>query len=812
MLELVAEVRHAARSLIKSPTLLVVASLTLALGIGANAAIFSLLDATLLAPLPYPRPDRLVKIWGRFTDIGTPGDRNWISVPEFEDIRAGQHSFSAVAAIDTSSFNVSAGIRPERVAGAAVSPAFFKLIGVAPALGRTFFDDEAQPGRDNVVVLSDAYWRRSFGSDSHVVGRVVRVNGVPAEIVGVMPAGFAYPPDAEMWTPRAFSAEELAPTSRGSHSLEVLARIEPSLTMDRVRADMARLSESIIEANPQYHYREVHFALLTVPLAEEMVGDIRAALFLLMGTVGFVLLIACANVANLQFVRASGRARELAVRAALGAGRGRLVRQLLIESLLLACCGGALGLLAARWALAVLVPLAAHAFPRVAGTTLDGSVLAFTALVVCLTAVVFGIAPAIRGAGVNLTDTLRSAGRSSSGDPASRRLRRLLVAGEIALALVLLVGAGLFARSLARVLDVDSGFRPGGVLTFRVALPGAKYDTPGARRAFFRDLLDRARRMPGVVSAGAVTFLPLGGSGSSGTTTVDSPIVTGRRASFEADWRAVLPGYFETMGIHLISGRWFTEADNESGALVAIVDETMARAYWPGRDAVGQRIRRGGPASRNPWLTIVGVVAHVRYRTLEAASRAELYWPELQTPWPFETFTLRTAVDPASLRPVIEREVAAIDPEQPIFAVRTMSEIVADSTARRRLATELLGVFAGVALLLAMAGVYGISAHAVAERTSELGLRLALGADPSRVVALIVGQSLVLATAGVAVGLAAAKALARAVAGQLFQVTPGDPAILAGASALLVATGLLASYLPARRAARIDPAATLRAE
>ena len=806
------DLRYACRSLLKSPTFASVAILTLALGIGANSAIFSLLHATLLRPLPYPDPERLVKVWGRFTGIGLPNDRNWVSAPEFQDITTGNRSFVSAAAIDLDSFNVNVGDRPERVIGATVTPAFFQILGASPSLGRTFRDEEAQPGRNSVVIVSEGLWQRSFGSDPGVIGRAVRVNGKPVEIVGVMPATFSYPPDAEMWRPLAFTKEDLDESNRGSHGLEVLARIKPTLTFEQARADMAALTETIIAAHPNYQYRRAGYAVVLTPLSDESVADVRGALYLLMGAVACVLLIACANVANLQFVRSSARSRELAVRSALGAPRMRIIGHLLVESVVLSIAGGAVGLVVATLTLRLLIPYGTAALPQIAGTRINMPVLLFTAAMSFAAAIIFGVAPAWHGSRVDLVDALKGSARGTGGTPASRRARGALVAGEIAVSLVLLAGAGLLARSLMRLLDVDPGFRPEGVLTLRIALPDEKYGSEEQRRTFYAEALRRLRTIPGVTSVGAVNILPLSGNNNSGTTTIDTTVVPPDQAAPEADWRPVLPGYFETMKIRLVSGRFFDEHDTATSAPVAIVDETFARTYWPGEDAVGKRVKIGGPQSTSPWRTIAGVVGHVRYRTLEAPSRIEIYWPELQRPWPSLSFVLRTTMDPAALKRSAEREIQAIDPDQPVYAVRTLTDVMAASIARRRLATLLIAVFAGIALALATVGVYGLTAYAVAERAQEIGIRMALGANPRQVVASVVVGSLFLAAVGVAAGLAGAFTLARLVSSMLFDTAPTDPLTFSAVALLLMLAGFAASYAPARRAARVDPARTLRAE
>jgi putative ABC transport system permease protein len=808
----VRDVRYALRSLAKSPTFTAVAVFTLALGIGANTAIFSLLDATLLRPLPYPDAGRIVLVWGRFTDLRLPHDRNAVSAPEFKDFETGNHSFVAIAAIDTNSFNITTGGTAIHVSGAAVSPAFFDVLGVAPSLGRPFTADEGQPGRDRVVVLSHALWRSAFGGDPAVAGRTIRLNGQPTVVAGVMPESFDYPAGTDLWKPLAFTNDDVAPNNRGSHHLDVIARIKPSLSLAQARADMDTLTASIVAANPEYDYRRANFAVQLTTLAEDAVGDVRTTLYLLMGAVALVLLIACANVANLQFVRASSRARELAVRVALGADRRQIVLQLLVESTLVAIGGGTAGLLCAFWTLRALEPSAGAVLPPHVAVTLHPAVLAFTAIASLLTVLVFGVVPAVHASGITGGDALKASTRTTGASPASRRIRRGLVAGEVALSLVVLAGAGLLGRSLMRLLDVDPGFKPDGILTFRVALPDEKYTSDESRRLFYHQALDHIRRLPAVQSAGSVNILPVSGGNNSGTVTIDTMSVPPEKRHLEADWRPVLPGYFETMGVRLIAGRFFSDSDTERAEPVAIIEETLARAFWPGENPVGKRLKLGPLESPSPWRTIVGVAGHVRYRTLEAPSRVGVYWPVLQQAWPAQTFVVRTAVDPGALGPAAAREIQAIDPDQPIYAIRTMDDVIAASVGRRRLASVLIAVFAGIALTLAMVGIYGLTAYAVTERSRELGIRMVLGANPRAVVASVVGHSLLLAVAGVAVGLVAAGALARLVSSMLFDTNAADPLTFGGVAALLVVTAFAASYAPARRAARIDPAITLRSE
>ncbi len=805
------DLRYALRMLAKHPGLTIVIIIALALGIGANTTIFSVIDAVLLRPLPYPDPDRLVMIWGNFAGIGLPKDRNWISAPEFVDIRDSQKSFSQLAVFAGSSFNIKPGAVPERIDGASVSAAFFTTLGVQPARGRLFLPEDEQPGRDNVVVIGHGLWQRRFGGDPGIVGTALNVNALPHTVVGVAPAGFEFPNDAEMWKPLAFSAEALAPNNRGNHGLRLIARIRPDLTLGQAVSDAQLVTQRIIEQNPGYPYRKFQFRLVLSPLLEETVGDIRAALWILMGAVGFVLLIGCANVANILLARASAREREIAIRIAVGAGRARLIRQLLTESSLLALLGAAAGLALAWLGLYILIQIGSVSFPRLAAATLDLRVLGFTLAAALLTGLLFGIAPALQSSRTN-PNALNEGGRGMTAATGARQLRRLLIIGEIALSLILLVGAGLLLRSFFRLQQIDPGFRPEGVLTVRLGLPELKYPEQAQVRNFYSEILNRVRGLPGVEAAGAISALPLSGSGSSGTTTVDSRAVTQQEASPEADWRVVTPGLFEAMSIRLVRGRYFDERDSETAAPVAIIDETMAATYWPGEDPIGKRLKRGGSQSMNPWMTIVGVVKHVRYLTLEAPSRVQLYWPHKQNPPRSMSLALRTSLDPRSLANTVQREVLALDADQPVYLIRTMDEFLADSLARRRFSMLLLAVFAGIALLLAAVGIYGVISYAVTQRSHEMGIRLALGASRVSVLKLILGQSLILTSTGVVLGIGGSLALTRLISALLFDVKPTDIATYALVPALLLVVALIASFIPARRATNVDPMIVLRYE
>jgi predicted permease len=808
---LLQDIRYTFRMLIRTPGFTSIAVLALALGIGANTAIFSVVNAVVLKPLPYHKPEQLVQLWMRFTNIGIPNDQNWVSAPEFVDLQQNR-SLSYLAAISNGDHNLKIGGIPERVSGAQVSASFFPMLGVHAKLGRIFLPEEDHPGHEFVVLLSDSLWKRRFGADPGVAGRKLVMDGQSYQIAGVLPADFHLPEKAELWTPLAFAASDLTPNNRGNHGNQVIARIRDGVSYEQARADLDAVSQRIVEQHPEYPYRQFNFKVLMVPLLEQQIGDVKAALWILMGAVGLVLLIACANVANLLLVRASVREREIAVRQALGVGEWRLTRQLLTESVILSLVGGAAGVLLGYWMLRALIALSASSFPRIAETRMDVRVLVFAVLASLVTGIIFGLAPAFHASRRVTHESLKEGGRGGTSRGASQRLRSALVVAEVALSLALLVGAGLLIRSFLRLQDVEGGFHAEGVLTMRVGLPEQKYPKPENTIRFFRELLERVRAIPGVDAAGAVTGLPLTGSGWSGTARIDTQSVPEKDRSPEVDQRPVTKGYFEAMGIQLLEGRYFDDRDNENSQQVAIVDETMARTYWPGDTAIGKRIRTGGDQAR--WRTIVGVVRHVRYRTLESPSRTEFYWPYPQTPFALRTMRLaiHTTLDPHSVAGAVERQVQAIDPDQPADRVETMQELVADSMARRRLSTWLLGLFAGVALLLAALGIYGVVSYSVAQRSHEVGIRMALGASAGSVLRMVVGQSLWLTLTGVGVGVIASLGLTRMLSGLLFGVTATDPVTFLVVAAALMTIGAAASLVPAMRATTVDPVNALRQE
>jgi putative ABC transport system permease protein len=807
---LMQDVRFAVRQMGKRPGFTAVIVLTMALGIGANAAIFTVLDAVLLRPLPYTQPERLVKLWSRFTGIGMPNDQNWVSAPEFRDYQQLNRSFGEMAAISQGSFNLGVKGSPQRVVGAAVSSNLFSMLGAQPLFGRNFLPEEVQPGREHEVILSYGLWQRVFGGNRNVIGNTLSIDGVPMSVVGVMPEGFAYPDQAEIWGPLAFGPDDLSENSRGNHGLEVLGRLKPGVSMAQAQSDMDRVAKTMMEQHASYPYAKYGFGVILHPLLEETVGDVKPSLLVLMAAVGLVLLIACANIANLLLTRATERQQEMQTRLALGASGSRLMRQLLTESVVLAFVGGLVGIAITPWILEGLVALAAKTLPRTVHTSVDGPALALIALVSLTTGILFGLVPALQAGRKRNFDALKGSRSTEGRRP--KRLRSALVICETALSLLLVAGAGLLLRSFAQVLKVDPGFHPDGVVTMRVALPDAIYSKPEQIRGFYSDLLAGIKRLPGVQSVGAVSALPLSGGGGSGTTTIDTQAVPMEDRTPEADQRAVTPDYFKAMGIGLVQGRYFEDRDTEGALPVAIVDESLAQTFWPNDNPIGKRLRFGGQKSTAPWMSVVGVVRHVRNRTLEMRSRVEVYMPQNQNPYSGMTLAVRGSGNPMNLVPTIQREVSAIDPDLPVYRVRTMNEVMGESLQRRKMSLVLLTGFAGLALLLASIGIYGVTSYAVAQRKIEIGLRMALGADRGQVLSMMIRGGMGTIAMGLALGLVLSLGLTRLMSGLLFGVHASDPLALGGAAFLLVAAALLAIFIPARRATRVNPMVALRYE
>ncbi len=800
---LLQDIRFGVRMLVKSPTFTAVALLMIAIGIGANAAIFSAVNGVLLNPLPFAEPDRIVMVWGNFRNLGL--EHISVSVPEYVDYRDRAQSFSSTAAFATGNFNLTGDGEPERVEATATTASLFRTLGVQSIVGRTFTEQEDTPGNDHVVVLSYGVWQRRFGADAGVVGQPIMLDNEPFTVVGVMPETFDYPADTDIWVPIAFDPPQ---ASRGSRFLNVIGRLGPGVSVAQAQSEMATLSSGFMSEYPNNYPEKVGWGASVTTLSDEIVGDIRPALLVLLGAVGLVLLIACANMANLLLARASVRQREIAIRAALGAGRGRVVRQLLVESLLLSVVGGVAGLLTATWGVSLLTRSIFSDVPRAGDIGLDWKVLLFSTALSLGTGILFGLAPALKTSGLSLNELLREGGRGGSTGPKGNRLRNALVVAEVALALMLVVGAGLMMRSFASLWQIDAGFKADRVMTMEVSLPQQGYAESAQANTLYQNILDRTSALPGVQSAALTTILPLVDNSSGSITIEGRPVNTGE-GSPEADFRVVSSEYFRTMGIDLVEGRGFETLDTPDTLPVAIVDETLARQLFPPGAALGGRLKPGGPQSTIPWMTVVGIVRHVRNQGLDQEGRYQLYFPYTQSPAtsPIRNVTLvaRSSGDVGGLAGPMRSVVQAADPNLPVAKIRTMDEIVSQSVVARRLPVVLLGVFAGVALLLAVLGLYGVISYSVTQRTTEIGIRMALGANPVNVLLTIVKHGLMLSLVGVAIGLVGAFALTRMMDSLLFGVSATDPVTFGVTAIVLLVVAVVASLIPARRAARVDP-------
>ena len=806
---LLKDLHYAARILRRSPGFTITAILTLGLGIGANTAIFSVVNATLLRPLPFPHPERIVAIQNQYKALGL--DSASASVADYVDYRQQRHLFSEVAAIDTNDVNLTGVDRPERLQCGEATSGLFNVLGVQPVLGRVFTYDEDQPGRNQVVVLTTDLWKRRFGGDPAIIGRTIHLNDKPYTVVGIVPSILRWFAPLDAWIPTGFTPQDMAPARRGDQFLFVLARLQPDVSLARARAGMAAFGHTLAKRFPDNYPPSSGWAIRVDSLNELLVGDVRGGLIVLLAAVGFVLLIACANVANLLLSRAAARTRELSIRAALGAARWRIARQLLTESVLLGVAGGAAGLLFGAWGMGLLVNYGPQQLPRLDEVTLDGRVLAFTAAIAILTGILFGLAPVVQLAAGNLHDMLKSGARGSSGGVRRQRTRSVLVVCEVALSLVLLVGAGLLLRSFNRLARVDPGFRTHHVLTFSVSLPPAGYATLSRTSGFFHALLDRVASLPGVTAAGAVNPLPFSGNNSSGSFLIEGVNVPAGATAPHADQRVVSPDYFKAMGIPLRRGRLLTDADREGAPLAVVIDDACARQYWKGQDPIGRHLRLTGASS--PWATVVGIAGHVRHNALDDQSRkATFYWSYLQKPAQSLAFVVHTANDPRPLANAVESAVSSLDKDVPVFDVKTMDQRVSASLANRRFAAWLLTVFSSIAMLLAAVGLYGVMTQTVLQRSREIGVRMALGAQARDVLRMVLRQGAVLIAVGVAAGSLAALLLTSLMKSLLFGVSPADPLTFLGVAVLLIAVALIATYLPARRATRIDPVTTLRYE
>ncbi len=795
------ELRTGLRFLRRAPGFAATAALTLGVGLGANTAMFSVIDRVLINTVPYPDPDRLVVIWNR-----APGyDHLSLAPGDFVDYRATARMFEEIAASRPASLTLTGAGEPQQLPMARVTDNLFTLLGVTPIAGRTFTRDDDRPGAANVAVMSQRLAERLFGSDRAAVGKAVSISSQPYVIIGVMPPTLQFPnPECEVWLPVRFGPNEL----RRGHNFTGIGRLKPGVTIDQAQADLASVAQGLSARFPTTN------RVMTTwvePLRQSMIGDIRTALLVLLSAVGLVLLIACANVANLLLARASARQKDVALRLALGASRAMIVRQFLLESLPLALLGGAVGLLLAVGSLGVLRRLMPASVPGAGEIGMNTSLLLFTLILSLATCVLVALAPALRASKADVSQHLKDNTRST-GDRGGLRLRNLLVISEVALATVLLVSAGLLIESFRRLTEIDAGFKTSGIVTMEISLPGSTYSPPGRTESFFRDLLQRAEALPGVRYAGLVNRLPLSGQASSGPVTIDNPDGTLRLVS-DVGWRATSPHYFRAMGIPLIEGREFLETDTATQPQVVIVDDLMAKAFWPHEEAIGKRLKLGGlDDNRAGWSTVVGVVRHVRHAALDSEATMQVYWPVEQRAEQVMVLVAQTAGDPRTLIAPLRAQVHAIDPNQAVSKVATMDGVLSQSVAPRRFTMLLLGAFAALALVLAAIGIYGIMAYVVSLRTREMGVRFALGASRADVLRLVLREVVRLTLVGLVIGLLATALVSRLLARLLYGVSAADPTVIGLVVALLFGVALAGGLVPALRASRISAMIALRSE
>lgn len=815
------DIRYSLRGMRNSPGFTAVAVLTLALAIGANTAIFSIVHAVLLRSLPYRDPERLVRIWETGPPIRVRADRTPVSPANFLSWSGAADLFEDIAASNSGSnrsVTLTGSATPVKLPADGVRGGFFRMLGIEPILGRAFLPEEEQPGHDQVVLLSYDLWQRQFGADPAVVGQAIILDGQSHQVVGVLPAGFRSPErlasQSGEFLLRPLTFDAAAASDYGPHFLYVIARLKPGSSLSEVQARLDVIARGIEREYPEMK----GWGARVTPLQNDLVDGVQQALWIVLGAVGCVLLIACANVANLLLARVTQQTREMAIRAALGAGRLRLIRQMLTQSLLLALFGSVLGIALAFWGTDVLVSLAPQDIPRVRESGIHLSVLAFAGLICALTGVAFGLAPALQISRPDLNESLRESSRTATGGAAGGKLRGMLVVAEMALALVLVIGAALLIKTFRAVQSVEPGFRPENVLAMNIAPPQSAYSEPAARVAYFDQVLERVEALPGVRSAAVVSHFPLEGSGGGGFQ-IEGREQPASAPRLDAEFRSMSPAYFQTMGIPLIEGRSFTPQDAAESVTVAVINNTMARRFWPNENPLGKRLRRRAPLER-PWLTVVGIVGDVKHQGLTLDPYAEVYVPYLQPSWggpespfPFpRDLVVRSDADPGNLIPALRQQVWAVDKNQPVSSVRILAVMLADSVSRQRFNMLVLSVFAAIGLVLAAVGIYGVLAYAVTRRVHEIGIRVALGAQRSQIVSMIVGQGMTLAIAGAAIGIAAALVLTRVLSSLLFGVTATDTATFLAVPALLLGVAFAACFIPAWRATRVNPVEALRCE
>ena len=808
------DLKFGARTLRRNPGFAAIAVLTLALGIGANAAIFSVVNAVLLRPLPWREPDRAVMIWSKWTAF----DKTWVATGEVVDYRRRSRTLQEVATWSDGQVNLTGDGDPERLSAASVSANTFSTLGAVPMIGRTFTAQEDLPQGPRLVVLSYGLWNRRYSRDASIVGRSVLINGTSYEVVGIMPPGFLLPTDfrnpepTQLWMPLQMDP---ASTDHGSHGLYAAGRLAPGATVPQAADELHGIARAM--TNEGLYPVQMEFDTVVLSLTDEVVGSVRLSIWLLFGAVGFLLLIACANVANLLLARAEARQREIAVRSALGAGGLRVLRQLLTESFVLASASAVVGLALAYGAVRLVAWWNPASIPRVAGVSLDWRVLLFTGVVALVTSVIFSLAPALRAMRVDLTESLKDGGQGASTSGARQRFRNALVVVEMALAVVLLVGAGLMLRSLWSLQRVPIGFDPSNVMTMRVSLPATSYESPEQVVAFYQRLLERVRQLPGVRSAGAARLLPLGSTIGDWGLRIEGytpPPGTGAKG----DWQIVTDGYIESIGERVVRGRTILPSDTTDSQPVALINEEMARRYWNGRDATGGRMRIGGNNGDRPSVTVVGIVADVRHNGITDVIKEKFYIPHTQwhkstgNPIRGMSLVVKSAQDPRSLAGPIRQEIRALDSTLPVANVRTMDDVVGATMSSPRFTGFLLVTFAAIALALSAIGIYGVLSYLVSRRTREIGIRVAIGAGRGEVLRLVLGSGLLLALIGVAAGLVVAFVVTRFMSTLLHEVSPGDPLTFGSVAVVLTLVAILASLVPAWRATRVDPVVALKAE